>query len=76
MNQQLPRVVMAGLNPDKTYKVTELNRIDNEPLSFEGKTFTGKYLMSNGLEIPLTHKVDYHKNSDYSSRVLRLTEVK
>ena len=32
--------------------------------------------MSNGLEIPLTHKVDYHKNSDYSSRVLRLTEVK
>ena len=73
MNQQLPRVVMAGLDPEKTYKVTELNRIDNEPLSFEGKSFTGKYLMANGLEIPLTHKVDYHKNTDYASRILRLT---
>lgn len=73
MNQQLPRVVMAGLDPDKTYRVTELNRIDNTPLSFEGKCFTGKYLMANGLEIPLTHKVDYHKNTDYASRILRLT---
>lgn len=76
MNQQLPRVTMAGLDPDKIYKVTELNRIDKEPLSFEGKTFTGKYLMSNGLEIPLTYKVDYNKNTDFSSRVLRLTEQK
>ncbi len=76
MNQQLPRVVMAGLDPAREYKVTELNRIDNEPLSFEGHTFTGKYLMSHGLEMPLTHKVDYHKNTDYSSRVLRLTAVK
>ncbi|ROS88159.1 alpha-galactosidase [Muribaculaceae bacterium Isolate-080 (Janvier)] len=73
MNQQLPRVVMAGLDPDKTYTVHELNRIDNEPLSFEGKSFTGRYLMSNGLEIPLTHRVDYHKNTDYASRILRLT---
>ena len=73
MNQQLPRVVMAGLDPDKTYTVHELNRIDNEPLSFEGKSFTGRYLMSNGLESPLTHKVDYHKNTDYASRILRLT---
>ncbi len=76
MGQQLPRIPMAGLNPDKTYRVQELNRIDNEPLPYEGKTFTGRYLMSNGLEMPLTYKVDYHKNTDYSSRVLRLTEVK
>ena len=76
MNQQLPRVTMAGLDPDKLYKVTELNRIDKEPLPYEGKTFTGKYLMSNGLEMPLTYKVDYHKNTDFSSRVLRLTEQK
>lgn len=73
MGQQLPRIPMAGLDPDKTYTVTELNRIDNEPLPFEGKSFTGRYLMSNGLEMPLTYKVDYHKNTDYSSRVLRLT---
>ena len=67
---------MAGLDPDKMYKVTELNRIDNEPLPYEGKTFSGRYLMSNGLEMPLTYKVDYHKNTDFASRVLRLQEVK
>ncbi|MDE6270057.1 MAG: alpha-galactosidase [Muribaculaceae bacterium] len=76
MNQQLPRVPMAGLDPDKKYKVTELNRIDNRPLPFEGKVFSGKFLMANGLEMPLTYRVDYHKNTDFSSRVLRLTEVK
>ncbi|MCH5234420.1 MAG: alpha-galactosidase [Muribaculaceae bacterium] len=76
MNQQLPRIPMAGLDPEKEYVVTELNRIDNEPLPFEGKKFTGKFLMSNGLEIPLTYKVDYHKNTDFASRVLRLTETK
>lgn len=73
MGQQLPRIPMAGLDPDKLYTVTELNRIDNEPLPYEGKSFTGRYLMANGLEMPLTYKVDYHKNTDYSSRVLRLT---
>ena len=76
VNQHLPRVKMAGLSPDKLYKVHELNRIDNDPLSFEGKTFSGAYLMANGLEIPYNHKIDYHKQNDYSSRVLWLEEVK
>lgn len=76
MNQQLPRIPMAGLDPDKVYKVNEINRIDKEPLTFEGKEFTGKFLMSNGLEMPLTYNVDYNKNTDFSSRVLHLTEVK
>ena len=73
-NQHLPRVRMAGLQADKMYTVHELNRIDNEPLSFEGKAFSGAYLMSNGLEIPYNHIVDYHKQNDYSSRVLLLEE--
>ena len=73
-NQHLPRVRMAGLNPDKLYKVHELNRVDNTPLSFEGKTFSGAYLMENGLEIPYNHNVDYHKLNDYASRVLLLEE--
>lgn len=72
VNQQLPRVPMAGLDPDKTYVVTELDRIDNSPLAFEGRSFTGRYLMDNGLEMPLEHDVDYHKRRDYASRVLRL----
>lgn len=76
VGQQLPRIPMAGLDPDKTYMITELNRIDNEPLSFEGKTFSGKYLMSQGLEIPIDHNVDYNKRNDYASRVLRVQEVK
>ena len=75
-NQHLPRVKMAGLVPSKLYTVRELNRIDNEPLKFEGKTFSGAYLMANGLEIPYNHTVDYHKKNDYSSRVLYLEEVK
>ena len=70
--QKMPRVRMAGLNPDKLYTVTELNRIDNKPLPFEGKQFTGKFLMESGLEIPVSHDVDWHKRIDYSSRVLRL----
>lgn len=72
VNQQLPRVTMKGLDPEKTYVVTELNRVDNEPLPYEGKAFTGRYLMSNGLEMPLSHNVDWNKRNDYASRVLRL----
>ena len=72
VNQHLPRVCMAGLDPMKMYRIKELNRIDNEPLPFEGKSYSGKFLMENGLEIPYTHKVDYHKQNDYASRVLYL----
>ena len=75
-NQHLPRIKMAGLSPDKLYKIHELNRIDKRPLNFEGQAFTGRYLMANGLEIPYKHIVDYHKQNDYASRVLYLEEVK
>ena len=71
-NQQLPRVTMAGLDPDRMYTVTELNRIDNKPLPFEGKSYSGRYLMSNGLEMPLSHDASWDKAGDYSSRVLLL----
>ena len=71
-DDHLPRVKMAGLDPDRLYEVRELNRIDNEPLPYEGLSFSGRFLMETGLEIPLKHKVDYHKQDDWSSRVLRL----
>lgn len=73
VNQHLPRLVLAGLDPDKTYYIEELNRIDNKPLAFEGRGFSGKYLMEHGLDIPLTHDVDYNKLNDYASRVLHIT---
>ena len=75
MNQHLPRVVMAGLNPESRYRIRELNRIDKYPLSFEGQVFSGAYLMANGLEIPYNHNVDKPQKNEYSSRVLYLEEV-
>lgn len=74
VNQQMPKVTMAGLDPDKNYRVTELNRIDNTPLPYEGFEFSGKYLMETGLELPLEHDVDYNKRNDYASRILYLIE--
>ena len=71
-DDHLPRVKMAGLDPEKRYTVYELNRIDNVELPYEGKSYSGRFLMENGLEIPLKHKVDYHKQDDWSSRVLYL----
>lgn len=71
-NQQLPRVKMAGLDPDRLYKVTELNSIDVKPLSFEGKVFSGKFLMDNGLEMPLNYNVAKDERNEWGSRVLYL----
>ena len=73
-NQHLPRIPMAGLDAQKRYRVTELNRIDHSPLSFEGKTFSGEYLMQNGLEIPYGHNADWGKANEWASRVLLLEE--
>lgn len=71
-DQHFPKVRMAGLDPDRLYRVRELNRIDNVPLPYEGKAFSGRFLMENGLEIPYRHIVDYHLQNDWSSRVLYL----
>ena len=71
-NQHLPLVRMAGLRPDALYTVTELNRIDNSPLPFEGKTFSGAFLMNHGLQLPVDHDVDWNRRNDWASRVLRL----
>ena len=75
VNQHLPRVKMAGLDANKKYRIHELNRIDNKPLAFEGKIFTGAYLMANGLEIPYSHDVDYNKKTAWASRVIFIEEV-
>ena len=72
VNPQLPRVTMAGLDPDALYTVHELNSIDKEPLPYEGKSFTGRYLMSNGLEFPERHNVEHSTLNDYCSYVLQL----
>lgn len=66
------RVRMDGLDPEKVYTVKELNRIDVEPLPYEGRRFSGRFLMENGLEIPKENLCEYHERTDWSSRVLYL----
>lgn len=71
-NVHLPRVKMAGLDRNRLYKIQELDVIDNAPLPFEGKCFSGQFLMEHGLEMPLSHSVARDERTDWSSRVLRL----
>ncbi len=64
-NQPLPRIRLAGLNPDKTYTITEKNvRVWKEPCSLSGKQFTGRFLMEVGIEVPLWE--------DYASRIFAI----
>ena len=64
-NQQLPRIRLAGLNPDKTYTLSEKNvRVGQKPCDLSGKQFTGRFLMEVGVEVPLWE--------DYASRVFEL----
>ena len=63
--QSLPRIRLAGLNPDKTYTLTERNvRTGQRPCQLNGKQFTGRFLMNVGVEMPL--------REEYSSRVFEL----
>ena len=61
-DQPLPRIQLAGLNPDATYTLTEKNvRVGQKPCLLSGKRFTGRFLMEVGLEVPL--------REEYASRV-------
>ena len=64
-NQPLPRIRLAGLNPDKNYTLAEKNvRAGQQPCALSGKQFTGRFLMDVGIEVPLWE--------DYGSRVFEL----
>ena len=71
-DEHFPRLRMNGLDPERMYKVTELNRLDLKPLPYEGKSFSGRFLMDVGLEIPANNNVEWSLKSDWSSRVLLL----
>ena len=61
-DQPIPRIRLAGLNPDATYTLMEKNvRVSQKPCSLSGKRFTGRFLMEVGLELPL--------REEYASRV-------
>lgn len=64
-NQPLPRIRLAGLNPDKTYTLTERNiRVGQKACDLDGKQLSGRFLMEVGIEVPLWE--------DYASRVFEL----
>jgi alpha-galactosidase len=64
-DQPLPRLRLAGLDPAKTYTLTEKNvRVGQKPCSLSGKQFSGRFLMDVGIEVPL--------REEYCSRVFEL----
>lgn len=67
VNSDRQAVVLKGLQPDRQYKVTEINR-ENESWTriseYEGKTFSGDYLMTVGLRFAMYN--------EYESVVVRL----
>ena len=65
VDQPLPRIQLAGLDPERSYTITERNiKVGQKPCELNGKTFTGRFLMDIGLEVPLA--------SDYASRIFEL----
>ena len=65
IDQPLPRLRMAGLDPARTYTLKERNiKVGQKPCRLDGKQFTGRFLMDVGLEVPL--------RDDYASRVFEL----
>ena len=74
----MPRVRLQGLDPAATYRIHELNRYSSEPdLPFEGQSFSGRFLMEIGLELPTKHfQVPASLRGEWSSRVLSLEQVR
>ena len=63
---ETPRWHMAGLDPNATYRLNEFECSERSH-SFEGKTFSGKFLMETGLDATLTRQ--------FASRVIRLKKI-
>jgi len=63
---ETPRWHMAGLDSNATYRLTEFESAERSH-NFEGKTFSGKFLMETGIDATLTRQ--------FASRVIRLKKV-
>ncbi len=63
-------VRLLGLDPNKVYKVEEINKMTGAKSSFsaDGKTLSGDYLTKVGLSLP--------NNNELTSAVIEITEVK
>lgn len=67
MNQLFPSFRMAGLDPDASYRVEELLCDSDYRHTWEGKVFSGRFLMETGLELRL--------KGTLASHVLKLTRL-
>lgn len=73
-SQKFPRFRMQGLDPDRNYLVTELNQMERRKLPYDGKVFSGRFLMEHGLEPVRTYlDLDDQERTEWCSRVIRLT---
>ena len=71
INSIIPVVKMAGLDANKMYKVKDLTPVnEKKPCAVDGKVFSGKMLMEEGLAMRNLLK------TEYSSVALHLVEVK
>jgi len=63
-------VRLNGLDPNKSYKLNEINKMPSIKSFFpsEGKTFSGDYLMKIGVSLP--------NNNELTSAVIEITEAK
>ena len=75
VNGHYPTLVMAGLDPKATYRISEVNSLGRRPMQLEGKTFTGAYLMDHGVEMPENYEDASADERQFSSRVLKLTKI-
>lgn len=70
INMIVPNVHMYGLNPLKMYRITDLTASqEDKPCALDGKVFSGKFLMKEGIGLSKLLK------NEYSSLVLELKEV-
>jgi len=63
---ETPRWHMAGLDPNATYRLNEFECTERTHF-FEGKTFSGKFLMETGIDATLGRQ--------FASRVIRLKKI-
>ncbi len=66
-NQPAPALKMAGLDPNRNYRIRELNPLDpQKPASINGKVVSGRFLMEQGIVLRW-------EKGDRQSAVLELT---
>ena len=70
INMIVPNVRMNGLDPTKSYRITDLTPTDkNKPCSINGKVISGRLLMEEGIALKSLLK------SEYASLALELQAV-